>query len=53
MMSLDVHVSLNMKYSKNPEKMKVYVGFLKFFVILLITSIACGSDGTNKIFDHP
>ena len=27
--------------------------FWSFFVSLLITSIECGSHGTNKIFDHP
>ena len=49
-MMLSLHVSLNVKYSKNPEKNKI---MSVFFVSLLITSIECGSDCTNKLFDHP
>ena len=52
-MMLSLHVSLTVKYSKNPEKMKLCRFYEVFFVSLLITSIECGSDGTNKIFDHP
>ena len=49
-MMLSLHVSLNVKYSKNPEKNEI---MSVFFVSLLITSIKYDSDGTNKIFDHP
>ena len=51
-MMLSLHVSLNVKYSKNPEKNEI---MSVFFVSLLIrpTGIECGSDCTNKLFDHP
>ena len=49
-MMLSLHVSLIVKYSKNPEKNEI---MSVFFVSLLITNIENGSDCTNKIFDDP